>query len=220
MGNWAGNVKGIIFDMDNTLLASRIDYGKMKAATHRYLAGLGVMPERMDLAAHTTGTLIAEALATGLMREEWIRGMWNLVASHEAAGMRDAKLEPGVRELLAGLHGRVVLAVVTNNARAAAEEALGRNRILRFFDCVIAREQMSALKPAPDGLLAAMRRYPDIGADQWLAVGDSWIDGKAASEAGVRFVAYRGDGEAMKRNGVSPVAVMADIRELRDMLQG
>jgi len=214
-----GRVKGVIFDMDNTLLASRIDYAAMKADTHRYLAALGVLPDEMDLAAHTTGTLIAEAMATGRMRDAWIRGMWDVVTAHEVAGMRDARLEPGVAELLETLCGAVRLAVVTNNARAAAEEALGRVGILHRFDCLIAREQMAAVKPAPDGFLAVLGRYPHIAATEWLAVGDSWIDGAAARAAGIRFAAYRSDPDVLERHGVVPDAVLTDIRELADVLR-
>lgn len=207
-------VMGVMFDMDNTILASRIDYAGMKAAAHRYLAERGVLPAALDLSAHTTGTLIAEAMATGRMREDWIRGVWDVVTDREMAGMRDAKLEPGATELLEALSGTVLLAVVTNNSRAAAEEALGRNGILHRFDCVVAREDMAALKPSPDGFLKVLERYPHIPKEAWIAVGDSWIDGKAASAAGIRFVACRSDLDGLKRKGVSPAAALADLRDL------
>lgn len=205
--------EGIIFDMDNTLLNSRIDYGEMKADTHRYLADLGVLPEQLDLALHTTGTLIAEAMSTGLMQEEWTRSLWERVTAHEVAGMQGAELEPGVEEMLDALDDDLRLAVVTNNSYAAAKEALKRNSIWPVFDLVIGREQMPAIKPHPDGYLAVLDRFPDIPADRWLAIGDSWIDGKAAAGAGIPFVAYRSDPAALAYNGVRPVAHLADIRD-------
>lgn len=74
------------------------------------------------------------------------------------------------------------------------------------------------MKPAPDGYLAVLGRYPDIPPDRWLSIGDSWIDGKAAIEAGVSFVAYRSDAEAMRRNGVNPAAWLTDVRRLLDLI--
>lgn len=215
-----GGVKGIIFDMDNTLLSSRIDYARMKTATHRYLVSRGVLPEDLDVNTHSTGTLIAEAMESGKMTDEWIREMWALVASLEVEGMREAELEPGVPELLESLHGRILLSVVTNNSMAAAREALMRNGIWPLFDCVVAREQMARLKPSPDGFQVVMARYPDFKEEEWLAVGDSWIDGQAAAGAGIGFLAYRSDPGVLRDKGVHPLAVLTDIRELASWLQG
>lgn len=213
-GRLLGKVGGILFDMDNTLLNSRIDYAKMKADTHRFLADLGVVPDELDLTVHTTGTLIAEAMSTGLMREDWIRDMWDLVTAHEVKGMQGADLEPGVRELLDALEDHLRLVVVTNNSQAAAREALVRNDVWHVFDGVIGRDQMPAIKPHPDGFLTAMARYPEIAREHWLAIGDSWIDGKAAADAGIRFVAYRSDPVALEQNGVTAMAELTDIRDL------
>lgn len=213
------DVQGVMFDMDNTLVASRIDYAGMKGAVHRYLATRGVLPETMDLAPHTTSTLIAEALATGWRDEDGIRGMWAVVTHHEIAGMQGAGLEPGAKDVLEALYGEVRLAVVTNNSFAAAEEALGRNRILHLFDCVVAREQMAAAKPAPDGYVAVLARFPDAPAANWLAVGDSWIDGKAAEAAGIRYAAYRADAASLANHGVAPAAWLDDLRALLELIK-
>lgn len=210
--------KGLIFDMDNTLLRSHIDFAAMKQATFRYLAERGILAEDLPLNMHTPSTLIKEAIGTGRMTSEVLAEMWRIVQNFELAGMEGAELEPGVPETLEWLGGRFRLAVVTNNSVLAAKEALRSNGILHRFARVVGREDMRSMKPSPDGFLAILAQWPDMLPEQWLSIGDSWVDGKASTAAGVPFVAYRADDEGMELMGVSPMACINDIRVLRELL--
>lgn len=209
---------GIIFDMDNTLLQSRIDYAAMKRDTYQYLTDLGILPEGLDLQMQTTSTLIEAAFQSGLMDEEQVREMWEVAKKHELIGMKDAKLEPGVRELLEQLHGQYKLTVVTNNSYEAARSALEGHRIFDRFDVVVGREQAGALKPSPAGFLRVLEQYPKTQASDWLSVGDSWIDGAAAQDAGIPFILYQGNLEQLKQHEVQPAAHISDIRDLMKYL--
>ncbi|MFU1796555.1 HAD family hydrolase [Paenibacillus azoreducens] len=208
-------IKGIIFDMDNTILRSRIDFESMKKETFRYLASQGILPADLDITNHTSSTIIAEATKTGLMTDQLIKEMWEIPKRFEVIGMKDADLESGVTELLKELHDRFCMVVVTNNSIEAAEVALRDNGILEYFDCVVGREMMKLMKPSPDGFLYVLNRYENILVEEWISVGDSWIDGKASTEAGVRFIAYQGDVELMNKMGVYPSAEITDIGELK-----
>jgi phosphoglycolate phosphatase len=209
-----GKKLGIIFDMDNTLLQSNIDYAAMKRETYDYLTDLGILPPGIDLKVHTTSTIIVAALQTGRMNEEQIDRMWDIAKRHELSGMRNAELEPGLHELLGQLHGRYILSIVTNNAYAAARTALTRHHIFDLFDCVVGREQAGILKPSPAGFLRVLEQYPESDPAAWISIGDSWIDGKASQEAGIPFVLYRGKLEQLHQHEVHPVAQIGDIREL------
>ncbi|MNZ87792.1 putative HAD-hydrolase YfnB [compost metagenome] len=128
--------------------------------------------------------------------------------------MQNAKLESGVIELLEQLKGKYRLVVVTNNALEAAEAALKDNNIYDYFDCIVGREMVGALKPLPDGFLYILNRYNSTSSKDWISVGDSWIDGKASAEAGIQFISYHGDIVKMNSMGVFPSAELMDIREL------
>ncbi|MEI0735561.1 hypothetical protein VQ056_00890 [Paenibacillus sp. JTLBN-2024] len=69
-------IKGIIFDMDNTLLKSKIDFAAMKLETFRFLVSRGLLSRQLDISKHTTSTLIEEAAKTGGMTEELVAEMW------------------------------------------------------------------------------------------------------------------------------------------------
>ncbi len=194
--------------MDNTLLQSKIDYAAMKLDVYEWLASSGVLPTDYPVQEQTTSTMIRDARAQGLAGEG-LAAVWAIAAKHETAGMADAGLEPGVLSMLDELQSEgLVLAVLTNNARAAADRALRETGVLDRFELVLGREDVPELKPSPEAVLAVLRRYPGMDAADWLAVGDSWIDGAAAAGAGVPFVAYRADRKELRARGVLPVAAI------------
>jgi phosphoglycolate phosphatase len=208
-------IKGIIFDMDNTLLRSNIDFTTMKHETFCFLTSRGILSNEMNLEDHTTSTLIGEAMQNKLMTDELLREMWEIPKLHELAGMVDADLEPGVVELLHELKLRkYCVTIVTNNAIEAAYTALRRNAILDYFDCIVGREMMKTLKPSPDGYLYILNVYDNFTSDEWISVGDAWVDGKGSSAAGINFISYQGDAQKMTQMGVFPIAEITDIREL------
>lgn len=211
-------IKGIIFDMDNTILRSSIDFHSMKKETFKYLVSHGILSAELDISNHTSSTIIAEAAITNRMTDTLVKEMWEIPKRFEIIGMRNADLEPGVIELLEELRDRYCMVVVTNNSIEAAEGALRNNGVLEYFDCVVGREWMNSLKPSPDGFLYVLQRYTNITAEEWISIGDSWIDGKASIEAGIRFISYQGDAETMKKMGVCPSAEITDIRELKKFI--
>ncbi|WP_426453382.1 HAD family hydrolase [Paenibacillus sp. S-38] len=205
-------VRGIIFDMDNTLLSSRIDFAAMKAEVHRALLDFGGLPDGLPLEQHTTATLIGLAKERGLGAGP-LSEVWTLVAEHELRGMEGAGLEPGAETMLKRLHGRLPLAVVTNNAEPAAAAALELTGISGYLDLLVGREGMEALKPSPAGCLAVLAKYPGLPAADWVSLGDSWIDGRAAMDAGIPFVSYRSPEGVMAARGVRPAGEIMHLDE-------
>ncbi|MBB3112243.1 phosphoglycolate phosphatase [Paenibacillus phyllosphaerae] len=212
------SLTGLIFDMDNTLLRSTIDFPAMKGAVAAYLTERGHIEADFGWTAHTTSTLLAHAEAFGGLSAAGYEEAMKIAAVHERRGMVDAGLEPFAEELLELLHGQATLVLITNNAYEAAEEALERTGIGRYFDLVMGREQQGALKPSPAGFLKVKAHYPAISDERWLSIGDSWIDGQASAEAGIPFVCYGGALQAMEERGVRPVAQMQRLDELPVLL--
>ncbi|MEJ9216883.1 HAD family hydrolase [Paenibacillus glucanolyticus] len=212
-------IKGIVFDMDNTLLHSSIDFGAMKREIYTFLCDHRLLPAGLSLDLHTTSTVIAEAMNTGLLSEELSSEMWDIAKKHEIQGMIGAHLEEGSMELIQQLHGQLHLVIVTNNALEAAMSALNENGVAHYFDLIIGREAMGSLKPAPDGYLEVLKHFSHTSPKEWLSVGDAWVDGKASESAGMPFIAYRGDGAKMNSMDVAPFAKIQDIREVLGFLQ-
>jgi len=205
--------------MDNTLLQSRIDFGAMKREIYSYLCSYGILPTGMSMDDHTTSTIIAEAMKTDLLTDELSFKMWDIAKKHEVQGMIGAKLETGALELIQQLHGQLHLAIVTNNAKEAAMTALEENQIAHYFDLIVGREAMGFLKPAPDGYYEVLKHYHETSPQEWLSVGDAWVDGKASQDAKIPFIAYRGDIVRMNSMDVFPLAEIQDLYGVIDYLQ-
>ncbi|BAU26381.1 phosphoglycolate phosphatase [Aneurinibacillus soli] len=205
---------GIIFDMDNTLLQSRIDFGGMKRAVFEEIVSRGLCAGDLAWQDHTASQLIELARQSGKMTKEAEGVIWEAVERFEREGMREAILEPHVLDMLTDLYDYGYLIILTNNARSAAVEALTRTGIAHYFDHIAGREQMTALKPSPSGILHVLNQYLHVPEERWTFVGDSWIDGKAAQDGGIRFFLYRGDSEEMARRGVRPHVHIRHMSEL------
>jgi phosphoglycolate phosphatase len=211
-------VKGVIFDMDNTLLKSRINFKAMKEELHNYLVEQKLLPHHLlSFDDHTCSTLIGLAMKEGVSQYQDSQ-IWSIVQKHEVQGMVGAGLEKGALELLNKLHGQYTLVILTNNAQVAAEKALKDTCIFSLFKLIVGRESMLELKPHPSGVEFILEMFPDILKDEWLFIGDSWIDGKAAQGAGVSFINYCGDIEEMEKKGVTPIVSICNLAEICELL--
>jgi phosphoglycolate phosphatase len=168
---------------------------------------------------HTTSTLIDLARQSAAYTKEIDMQVWELAAVHEQRGMVGADLEPEAKELLQFLQGRVILTLLTNNALAAAQQALEETGIRHYFSSLAGREQMSALKPSPSGFHYLLGAYPQIPLDSWLSVGDSWIDGQAAQEAGIAFLAYRAKCADLESRGIQAMGYLTELGEIIKYLE-
>jgi phosphoglycolate phosphatase len=226
----------LVFDLDNTLVHSRIDFQGIRTEIIRALHGAGAsdaaeaelrrlaIPELILLAeAHderasaAVESLSRHATTDLRPRTSLAAGCWEIVLRHEHMGMQEASVEPDADATLLELRRRgYALAVLTNNARPACEAVLRRFELRDHFEVIITRDDVEHLKPQPDGVVLARERAGGM-AERVVVIGDSWIDGLAAHRGGAAFVVFRGDVEGMRARGADPthrVARLADLLEL------
>ncbi len=162
--------RGVIFDLDGTLVDSGLDFDAMRRE-------IG-LPERMP---------ILEAMAQMSSREA--TRCAEIVERHEWAGVQRAIPFPGAREFLeelAALGWRQ--AVLTRNSRQAARETLAR--FGWQFAPVLGREDAPP-KPHPEGIRRILENW-GFETEQVIFVGDFHFDMLAARRAGVKRVLYAG----------------------------
>jgi phosphoglycolate phosphatase len=206
----------VVFDLDNTLVHSRIDFMGIRQAVIRRLVEVGALdevppdprvraiPEWLDLAAAHDPDLAAE--------------LWTVVDQFERDGMVHGTVESDARATLdrlasAGLR----LAVLTNNSVGSAEAALERFDLRTPFELVLAREVVPALKPDGRGVVQA---HAALGGGPTFVVGDSYIDGLATQRAdvGARFIAFRSNLVDLKARGVEPWATADALAQVPGLL--
>jgi phosphoglycolate phosphatase len=202
----------VVFDLDNTLVHSRIDFAGIRRVVVAALVEAGALvepPSDPRVRAIPEWLALAEAHDSALGER-----LWREVDAFERDGMVHGSVEADVLPTLRALRADGArLALLTNNSLASAEAALARFDLAGPFERVFARGVVAALKPAGDGVA---RAHAELGGGPIAVVGDSYIDGLAAQRAGVgaRFVAFRASAADLAAHGVTPWATITALGEL------
>jgi HAD superfamily hydrolase (TIGR01509 family) len=127
--------------------------------------------------------LVREAF--GDREVERLRGVRNALYAERLAG-GVAALD-GVEPVLAALHGRVAMGVVTSSNPDHFELIHRGTGLLRYFDFVLTNRDYAHSKPHPAPYLAALERC-GLAPEQCIAVEDSERGLAAARAAGLRCI--------------------------------
>lgn len=162
-------LRGVIFDLDDTLIASALDFDQMRR-------DMGFAPGQFILET-------LESLPEGGRKDECRA----ILRRHEHQGAMVATLIPGARELVAELTRLgIPQAILTRNSREMTDLALRRLEL--EFSPVLTREDAPP-KPDPAGLLAICRTW-DVAVTDVIFVGDFQFDLVAGRRAGIKTVLY------------------------------
>lgn len=209
-----------IFDLDGTLVTFKLDIRAWRRVLLQLMrergydtAGVGEATPTQEILDYAKGQ-VAPGGYEGLRGEAF-----SLLDRMELDGAESASVFPGAADVLELLRSRGVrLSVFTNSGKLAASSSLGRWDLLRFFEFVLTRDDVEAMKPRPDGLIraAAMLGLP---AAEVYYVGDSVYDIMAAKGAGMRAVAVAtGNYAAERLKGQGADFVIVALSELPKVL--
>ena len=157
----ARSPRGVIFDLDGTLIHSPLDFAAIRAEI-----GLGAGP-------------VLETIA--LLEGEERRRAEAILNRHEESAARSSRLADGVREVFDHLREkRVGIAILTRNSRASLEIALRAHGL--DADATRSRDD-APFKPSPEPVLSLCRQL-GVAPGETLVVGDYLFDVEAANAAG------------------------------------
>ena len=211
----------IVFDFDNTLVHSRIDFVGIRRELFELLHAAGHPDAAVDGPAdRLTRLSIGEIIDVGTAHDPAFHDeAWRIVLEYETAGMVAATVEPDARSTLHGLRDLgFQLVVMTNNARPATLAALDLFDLRAAFDLVLTRDEVP-MKPDPAGILRAKTTFEAVAA-RTVMVGDSWLDGTAAGRAAVPFIGFRPRPGILDERGVAYWAIVEQLGELVPLLRG
>ena len=176
----------VVFDLDGTLVDTRRDLAQ---STNKLIVELGGTPLDEALIGSMVGNgvaiWLARALAAGGLTPP-ADALPRFSAIYDQGLLNHTRAYPGMPEALARAGRAGPLAVLTNKMRAATIKILDGLGLAQFFAAVAGVDGPHPPKPAPDGLLALMRRFGAAPAET-LLVGDSPIDQHTARNAGARL---------------------------------
>ena len=179
-------IDGIIFDLDETLVASGLDFDLMRAEMR--------LPAAVPL---------LEAIAE--LPDDDQRRCNEILNRHEVAGAARAKLIPGITDFLRRLDERGLRqAVVTRNSRALVVPLLARLGLQ--MNPVLTRDD-GPVKPDPAAIWEICRAW-QTHPPRTIVIGDYRFDLEMARQAGAKSVLFLG------RRGHEPLPTWASMADL------
>lgn len=177
----------LIFDLDGTLIDSRLDLTHAVNAMLRHMHR-EPLPEKTVAALVGNGApvLVRKALGDGVSDDDVATGLTFFLRYYAEHKLDYTVLYPGVREALEAFIGRdAALSVLTNKPERISCEIIEGLGLGGLFFRVYGGNSFDFKKPHPIGITRLMAEA-DCDADNTIMVGDSYVDVRTARNAGVR----------------------------------
>ena len=178
-------VRALIFDLDGTLIDSKLDLVLSVNAT---LAHMGRAPLAHETICSYVGNgvpaLIRRALGEGATDQEIEQGIAHFLAYYRAHILDNTVTYPGVREGLELLRrGNHPMAVLTNKPVRFSQAILHGLGLSQYFRQVYGGNSFATKKPDPEGVNILLREL-SVAPREAMIVGDSGVDVRTARNAG------------------------------------
>ena len=180
--------EAIVFDLDGTLIDTDIDFKDMKRAIVRQLGDKFKIEFNTNQVYSARVTEILSYALNKVKDEEKaqvIHLVFEVAEKFEMPAARKAKLRDNTIYVLKELKKKgIKLAVITNEGKKVTDFLLNKFKITTYFDIIVTRDDVGALKPDPKGLLKIIESLK-IDKTKVLLIGDSPIDIETAKNAGI-----------------------------------
>lgn len=182
-GKFAG-VRVVMFDLDGTLIDSRLDLALSVNATLQHMGRPELPHEAIyTLVGSGAAVLVQRALGQGASEEESRHGLEFFLGYYREHMLDNTVTYPGVREGLEVLKGRS-LAVLTNKPVKFSQAILEGLDLARYFRVVYGGNSFATKKPDPQGARAVLEDF-QASPKEAMLVGDSEVDVRTARNAGM-----------------------------------
>lgn len=186
--------KGIIFDLDGTLVDSAPD---LHAISNAVLAAHGHAPLTLQTVISFIGNGIPklvercfEAARNPLEGEALENAVMMFLEKYAEAPAKYSKFFPEVLETLDKLKEQgYVLGICTNKTEKMAALIVKELGIDSYFDCVAGGDRITEKKPAPEPLFNCAKEM-GCEPEDIIFVGDSETDSATAKNADVSFILF------------------------------
>ena len=188
------NVGAILFDFEGTLVDFQWNLAEAVQETFEMLRVIGFPTERIQSRKYSALMNEATKIAIELRRspDEVREKIGAIYDRYDEDALTRWKLRPNARHFLSALKAMgIKTGLISNVGKIAMENAFKKMELQRFFDIVVTRNDVKALKPSGEGIRLALSRLQVIK-DRALFIGDSLDDIQAAKEAGLKVMIILG----------------------------
>ena len=209
------NYRYYLFDFDYTLADSEKG---ITGCFHTTLKKLGYKDVADEAIRRTIGLPMEEAIRriAGIEdADECERFLTNYRREADKAMTPNTHFYPETLPLLEKLRATgAKTAIISTKTRHRIMEKFLADGVAHLLDFIIGCEDVRTLKPSPEGILAACRRF-DAAKRDVLYTGDNTVDAEAARAAGVDFAAVlTGTTERAAFEALPHVKIMKNLGEL------
>ena len=207
----------LIFDLDGTLIDSRLDLANAVNAT-RAEWHLGPLPHEMVFSYVGNGApvLIKRAMGPEATDDEVAGALEFFLSYYREHALDDTVLYPGVREGLKRMHAAgAKLAVLTNKPVRISRRIVEGLGIANLFKQVYGGNSFEHKKPHRIGIDTLRAELDAHDAETWM-VGDSYVDVQTARNAGVGACGVAWGFQPETFLEFPPDVLVADLGEFAD----
>ena len=212
-------VRALIFDLDGTLIDSKLDLAQSVNATLEHMGRAPLSHETIyGYVGNGAPTLVRRVLGDGTTDAEGEKGLLFFLSYYRAHMLDNTVTYPGVREGLALLEEHP-MAVLTNKPVKFSERILEGLGLSRHFAYVYGGNSFETKKPDPEGMNTLLRELA-VRPSETMIVGDSDVDVRTARNAGTWAcgVSYGLGVEGMR--ACPPDLMLDSLADLRAHLDG
>ena len=187
--------RAVIFDLDDTLIISTVDFRKFRSCLIEYMNRKGAKTDRFE-EGETTVSMIAEfekEMRTKGIDERKIQHYMDeietLLDNIELERIEETTQIPGADEILLILRENDIrIGVLTRGCTEYARRALEIAGLDELVDAVISRDNKSGIAPKPDPRSALLlTEMLGVEPRETVMIGDHSIDFACARDSGIRF---------------------------------
>jgi phosphoglycolate phosphatase len=181
-GKFAG-VRALIFDLDGTLIDSKLDLVLSIDATLKHMGRASIPHEVIQsYVGNGAAALVRRALGDVVTDEEAEKGLAYFLSYYRGHMLDNTVAYPGVREALE-LLTKYPMAVLTNKPVRFSKAILEGLNLSRYFKYVYGGNSFETKKPDPYGVNLLLRDLR-VTPREAMLVGDSDVDVRTARNAG------------------------------------
>ena len=176
-------VRALIFDLDGTLIDSKLDLIHSVNAMLREMGRAELETETISgYIGHGAPQLVARAMSGTATDDELKRALQFFLGYYEEHKMDNTRAYPGVAETLERLK-ELPLAVLTNKPQRISVRILKSLGLAEYFRAIYGGNSFESKKPDPYGARRILSEF-GVAAEEAAIVGDSEVDVQTARNAG------------------------------------
>ena len=180
------SIKGVIFDLDGTLIDS---YQAIYLSFHYTYINLGLEPLSFEEVQRAVGLGLGKTFSDLLGEERVSEALRLFREKYEEVYRQNTYLLPGARRVVEALgERRIKLAIATNKLGRFSREIFHHFGMDKLFAIILGDEDVLQNKPHPEMLFRAMEKMA-LRNEEVAFIGDSLIDIQTGKNADLRVYA-------------------------------